>query len=238
MDSVHPSLRIAALISGSGSTLLNILQRIADGRLRGVEVCGVAASRDCPGLEHARAFGIPWVIVPRTAPPAEALQPAEASAFTAAFDAAEFSERLSAELDRWQPQLVVCAGFLSLYLPAPQYRHKVLNVHPALLPAFGGPGMYGQRVHEAVLASGAKVSGCTVHLTDEHYDSGPIIAQRTVAVLPDDTPETLSARVQAAERELYPLVLQGFADGRIRISAEGAVELDPRVLTQEPGGAG
>ncbi len=230
MDTGTPMLRVAALISGSGSTLLNLLERIADGRLCGVAICGVIASRDCPGLEHARRFGIPWAIVHRTPPPLEALQPGEASAYTAAFDAVEFSQRVSVQLDQWRPDLIVCAGFLSLYLPAAQYRHRVLNVHPALLPAFGGPGMYGAKVHEAVLASGVKLSGCTVHLTDEHYDSGPIIAQRTVAVLPGDTPESLSARVQAAERELYPLVLQSYADGRIRVSEDGAVSVDPRVL--------
>lgn len=235
MDAVPPSLRVAALISGSGSTLLNVLERIADGRLRKLGVVGVIASRDCPGLDHARHYGIPWATVPRAAPTAASRLADQTDSFKADFDAAEFSARVTAQLDQWRPDLVICAGFLSLYLPAPQYRHKVLNIHPALLPAFGGPGMYGARVHEAVLASGCKLSGCTVHLTDENYDSGPIIAQRSVLVLPDDTVPSLAARVQAAERELYPLVLQCYADGRVRVSADGVLMIDPRILVEAQG---
>ena len=109
--------------------------------------------------------------------------------------------------------LVVLAGYLKL-LPAPvvrRFRQRAINIHPALLPAFGGPGMYGHRVHEAVLASGATESGVTVHYVDEQFDRGPIIAQRTVPVLPDDTADSLAHRVLAVEHELLPEVVLDLA---------------------------
>jgi formyltetrahydrofolate-dependent phosphoribosylglycinamide formyltransferase len=112
-------------------------------------------------------------------------------------------------LGKHRIDLVVLAGFLKL-VPASvieAYRGRIINIHPALLPAFGGPGMYGRRVHEAVLASGVRVSGCTVHLVDELYDHGEILAQRRVPVLPGDTVESLAARVLEAEHQLLPAVV-------------------------------
>lgn len=209
------------LISGGGSTLRGLLERAADGRLRNVVVCGVAASRDCAGLDHARAFGVPWAIVERCPDGRE-------------FDAAEFSARLTAVLESWQPDLIVLGGFLSPYLAPEKWRWRVINIHPALLPAFGGRGMYGDRVHEAVLASGARVSGASVHLVTPDYDSGPILAQRSVAVLDGDTAATLGARVRAVEAELYPEVIQWFADGRVSISASGALSIAGRELLGGP----
>lgn len=212
-----PLFRLAVLISGSGSTLRNILERCADGRLRGVVVCGVAASRDCTGLEYARAAGLPWAIVERCHGGGE-------------FDAAEFSARLTAQLEQWRPDLIVLGGFLSPYLAPLKWKHRVINIHPALLPAFGGKGMYGDKVHAAVLASGAQVSGASVHLVTPEYDAGPILAQRSVAVLDGDTVESLGARVRALEAELYPEVLQWFADGRVSLSESGAVKIAGREL--------
>ena len=190
---------IAVLISGSGSTLKNILALIAAGRLP-VRVAGVIASRQCSGLDYAAEYGVPGAIVKRGKP----------------FDATEFSARITVQLDQWQPRLVVFGGFLSLYLAPPRY--PAINIHPALLPGFGGQGMYGDRVHEAVLASGTRVTGCTVHLVDNEYDTGPIIAQRTVPVLDGDTVETLGARVRETERELYPEVIRWFAEERVVIA--------------------
>jgi phosphoribosylglycinamide formyltransferase 1 len=204
---------IAVLISGGGSTLHNILDCSARGVLN-ARVVGVVASRDCAGLDYARAAHVPYAIVERGQP----------------FDAREFSQRVTARLNEWQPQLVVFGGFLSLYLPAPQYQGRAINIHPALLPGFGGPGMYGDRVHEAVLHSGARVSGCTVHLVSAEYDAGPIVAQKAVAVREDDTPATLGARVRAAERELYPTVIGWFAAGRVSLDAAGRVHVAPRLL--------
>jgi formyltetrahydrofolate-dependent phosphoribosylglycinamide formyltransferase len=204
---------LAVLISGSGSTLRNILQLCADGRLR-AQVVGVVASRDCTGLDHARQFDVPFAVVKRGKP----------------FDVRDFSARVTAMLDQWRPQLIAFGGFLSMYLPPPQYQGKVINIHPALLPGFGGKGMYGDRVHEAVLAAGVRVTGCTVHLVDEHYDAGPIVAQRAVPVLDGDTVETLGARVRATERELYPTVIGWFAEGRVTLGEDGRVRVANRRL--------
>lgn len=204
-------LPVAVLISGSGSTLLNLLEWIDDGRLN-ARICGVIASRKCSGLEHADNYDIPHAVVKRGKP----------------FDAADFSQRVTEKLDEWQPGLIVFGGFLSLYLIPPQYRGRVINIHPALLPGFGGKGMYGDRVHEAVLASGTKISGCSVHLVDDEYDHGAIIAQKAVSVVEGDSVDSLGERVRLAERELYPLVVQWFAEGRVSVKNDGEVEVSGR----------
>lgn len=186
------TLRVAVLISGSGTTLANLVQRIDDGRLPSVRVVAVISSRaTVAGVEIARAAGLPVEIIRRRDFP----------------DGAVFSEAVSAALDRADVDLVVLGGYLCHWALPPRYAGRTINIHPALLPAFGGQGYYGLHVHEAVLASGARESGCTVHLVDEHYDHGPILAQRRVPVLPGDTPQALAARVGAAERELLPEVI-------------------------------
>jgi len=162
----------------------------------------------------AREHGVPYAVVRRGKP----------------FDVHDFSVRVTAQLNEWQPGLIVFGGFLSMYLPPQCYTGRVINIHPALLPAFGGQGMYGDRVHEAVLASGARVTGCTVHMVDATYDTGPIVAQRTVPVLDGDTPETLGARVRATERELYPEVIGWFAAGRVQLGEDGKVRISDRDL--------
>lgn len=174
--------RLAVLLSGSGTTLQNLLDRCADGRLAAV-VVGVVSSRpDVFGVERAKRAGVPVVIAEKTG--------RSGTAFAAARS--------------WEADLVVCAGWLHLLKVPPDFRGRVLNVHPSLLPKFGGKGMYGRHVHEAVLAAGETESGCTVHLVDDTYDTGPVVLQARVPVLPDDTPETLAERVQAAERESLP----------------------------------
>ena len=125
----------------------------------------------------------------------------------------EQSQAVFAALRGWHPDVVVLAGWLHLLRIPDDFALKVVNVHPSLLPAFGGQGMYGRHVHEAVLASGARVSGCTVHFADDTYDTGPIIHQAVVPVLDADTPDTLAERVQAAEREAYPDALAKLAAG-------------------------
>jgi phosphoribosylglycinamide formyltransferase-1 len=204
---------IAVLISGSGSTLRNIFEQISCGALA-ARVAGVIASRDCSGLDYARQHNVPYAVIMRGKP----------------FDVDDFSARITAKLDEWQPGLIVFGGFLSMYLPPERYAGRVINIHPALLPSFGGKGMYGDRVHEAVLASGTKVTGCSVHLVDAAYDTGPVVAQRAVPVLDGDTPETLGARVRATERELYPEVIGWFAAGRVQVSADGKVSVGNRDL--------
>ena len=180
------TMRVAVAVSGRGSNLEALLRALPPGAP--AEVVLVLSNRpDAGALERARARGIPAEIL---ADPA---------------DAADWLRRLEAH----RTELLVLAGYVKM-VPAgvvARYRGRIVNVHPALLPAFGGQGMYGRRVHEAVLASGARESGATVHLVDEAYDRGPILAQARVAVQPDDTPDQLAARVLAVEHRLLPAVV-------------------------------
>jgi phosphoribosylglycinamide formyltransferase-1 len=179
-------LRLAVCVSGGGSNL-GALQAALSGSTKARIVLVLSNRVDAPGLERARAAGIP------------------ARSLTDPQDAGEWLGHLrEAKVD-----LIVLAGYLKL-VPAAviaAYRDRVVNIHPALLPDFGGPGMYGRRVHEAVLQSGASHSGATVHLVDEEYDHGAILAQARVPVLPGDTPDTLAARVLRAEHRLLPAVI-------------------------------
>ena len=194
-------LRIAVLLSGEGTSLENLLDRIDAGDVPGRVVLVLASKSDAGGLERARRRGIAAAAVPR-------------KQFR---DSKAFNDALHAELERHEPDLVLLLGFLSPFELRGRYEGRALNVHPALIPAFSGQGFYGQRVHEAVIAAGVKLSGATVHFVDEEYDHGPIVLQRTVPVLDDDTPETLAARVQALERELVPEAVRLFAAGRLEI---------------------
>ena len=190
-------LRLGVLVSGAGATLENLVQRIRDGRLRNAEIALVISSRSAVrGVEIAQAAGLPLEIVRKRDHP----------------DEAAFSAAIARMLDRATVDLAVLAGFLCFWRLPPRYDGRVLNIHPALLPRFGGKGMYGRHVHAAVLAAGVTESGCTVHLVDNEYDHGPIVAQARVPVQSADTPETLAQRVMAAERELYPRVIQQIAD--------------------------
>lgn len=178
------------LLSGSGRTLDNLLAVIRRGELA-AEVVVVVASRACPGAEKARAAGIETIVQDG---------PLREEAFG----------RLLAER---KADWVVLAGYLKLVPIPPAYEGRVVNIHPALLPAFGGPGMHGEKVHAAVLAAGASVSGCTVHLCDARYDTGPIVLQRTCPVWPGDTPATLAARVFEQECVAYPEALRRLIAG-------------------------
>jgi formyltetrahydrofolate-dependent phosphoribosylglycinamide formyltransferase len=186
------SIRVAVCVSGGGSNLEALFQAFPPPDNAEVDLALVLSDRTgAGGLERARARGVPAVVLDDPADPREWL----------------------ALLRRFDIALVVLAGFLRR-VPAEvvsAFRNRMLNIHPALLPAFGGAGMYGSRVHAAVLASGARESGCTVHLVDEEYDRGPILAQRRVPVRPDDTVETLAARVLAAEHQLLPAVVRDIA---------------------------
>jgi phosphoribosylglycinamide formyltransferase-1 len=171
--------RLGVLLSGTGRTLQNLLDRIGDGRMRAT-VAGVGSDRaDAFGLQRAMEHGL------------EARHLKDASA----------TWSWLSELD---VDLVILAGYLKLLPLVPEFTGRVLNIHPALLPKFGGKGMHGDRVHAAVLAAKETISGCTVHLCNERYDEGRILLQARVPVLPDDTPSTLAARVFAAECEVYP----------------------------------
>jgi len=171
--------RLGVLLSGGGRTLQNLLDRIGDGRLR-ASIAGV-------GSDHADAFGLQRALE-------HGLEGRHLK------DASATWSWLS-ELD---VDLVILAGYLRLLPIVPEFTGRVLNIHPSLLPKFGGKGMHGDRVHAAVLAAGEQESGCTVHLCNEHLDQGRVLLQARVPVLPHDTASTLAARVFAAECEAYP----------------------------------
>ena len=193
--------KIAVLLSGSGTTLQNFIDRIADRSLPAEIAVVISSKRDVAGLDRAAQAGIPAVAIPRKELP----------------DADRFNDALHEELARHEFDLIVLAGFLSPFQIRGVYEGRVLNVHPALIPAFSGKGYYGKKVHQAVLESGVKLTGCTVHFADEEYDHGPIVLQEAVPVLDDDTPDTLAARVQETERRLYPEAIRLYAEGRLRI---------------------
>jgi formyltetrahydrofolate-dependent phosphoribosylglycinamide formyltransferase len=133
-----------------------------------------------------------------------------------------FSGQITRELDAARVDLVVQGGWLCLWRIPPQYENRVMNIHPALLPSFGGKGLWGHHVHEAVLAAGCKVSGCTVHFCTNEYDRGPIIVQRTCPVADDDTPDTLAERVFEQECIAYPQAIRWFAEGRLQVEGTRA----------------
>jgi phosphoribosylglycinamide formyltransferase-1 len=201
-------MNIAVFASGRGSNFQAILNAIQGGRLPASISLVVSNNSSAGALEIARAHGIPAVHRSlRQFPQEEA-----------------FDDDLLALLDRHRVDLIALAGYMKQLSPrfVATYRNRIVNVHPALLPSFGGPGMYGMHVHEAVLRSGAKVSGVTVHLVDEQYDHGMILAQETVRVDAEDTPESLAAKVLILEHEVYPRVLAAFAENRVRFIGQSA----------------
>ena len=204
------ALRVAVLLSGEGTSLENLFERIESGTLDAQIVAVIGSKENAGGLERARRRGVPALAVPREQYP----------------DPGDFNDAIHAELDRHEVDLVACLGFLSLFETRGKFDGRAINVHPALIPAFCGKGYYGQRVHEAVLASGATVTGATVHFVDEEYDCGPIILQEEVAVRADDTPASLAERVQVVERRLVPRAIQLFASGRLAIEGRQVQILD------------
>ena len=230
-------IRLAVLVSGGGTTLQNLIDRIAAGRLA-AEIVGVVSSRAAAGgVGRAERAGLPVVVAERknlTPPPpslgGKGAPNQDGNPLTppsllgkGAGGLGFFPDRVWAAVRGFAPDLVCLAGWLHL-LPIPaDFRHRVLNVHPSLLPAFGGKGMYGHHVHAAVLAYGARVTGCTVHFADETYDTGPILVQRCVPVKDGDGPDTLAARVFQAECEAYPEAIRMVADGRVTVQGRRVV---------------
>ena len=197
-------LNIAVFASGKGSNFKAILEAIEEQKISNAQVvCVVCNNADAGALMTARARHIPAIHLSRTQ-----------------FDTDEaFNQTLLSTLHRYDVNFIALAGYVKRIDPSVirEYRNRIVNIHPALLPRFGGTGMYGMRVHEAVIASKSKQSGATVHIVDEEYDRGPIVLQRTVDVSEDDTPDTLAAKVLALEHELYPEAIKLFADGTIAI---------------------
>jgi len=194
-------IRLGILISGGGRTMLNILDAIQRGELNADIALVVSSLSAVAGVGRARNAGLPLKIIRKKD--------------CADIDA--FSKQIVEALDAAQVDLVVQGGWLCLWEIPPQYENRVMNIHPALLPCFGGQGMWGHHVHEAVLAAGCKVSGCTVHFCTNEYDKGPIIVQRTCPVQDDDTAETLADRVFEQECLAYPEAIKLFAEGRLRV---------------------
>jgi len=194
-------LKLAVLVSGSGTTLQNLVDQIRAGRLDATIPLVIGSRPDLTGLTRADDAGLAYSVVDRRR-------------FA---DCAAFSERVFSLCDNARVDLVCLAGWLCLLDVPERYLGRTMNIHPALLPSFGGKGMYGRRVHQAVLDHGCKVSGCTVHFVDNGYDTGPIILQRTCPVLDDDTPDKLAHRVFEEEKIAYPEAIRLFQQGNLRI---------------------
>ncbi len=194
-------LPIAVLISGGGTTLVNLNQCIDRSELPAQIVRVISSSAAAGGVERAREAGLHATVI----------DPKDHA------DRAGYTDAMWRAIRQSGAELVCMAGFLKLLPIAEDYRNRVMNIHPALLPEFGGKGMYGKHVHQAVLAAGRKESGCTVHFADDRYDHGPIILQRTCPVAPDDTPDTLAARVFKEECIAYPQAIRLFAAKKLVI---------------------
>jgi len=197
-------LKIAVFTSGKGSNFKAILDAINSGSIRNAQIVLVISNNSGAGaLVTAGEHNIPAFHISRK-------QFASDDAFNAA---------ILADLKEHGANFIVLAGYMKLIAPCiiREFKSRILNIHPALLPAFGGTGMYGMHVHHAVIASGESFSGATVHIVDEHYDHGPIVLQKKVPVEKDDTPETLAAKVLKVEHEIYPAAVRLFADGKVKI---------------------
>jgi phosphoribosylglycinamide formyltransferase 1 len=189
--------KLALFISGTGGNALNLLQACREGRIPAEPVLGLSSSATAAGVERLRGAGLPVGVVLRPGFP----------------DSAAFSEACFRRAESAGAEVIALCGWLKLLVVPPRWEGRVLNIHPGLLPEFGGPGMYGMAVHRAVLEAGRRESGCTIHLVDNLFDHGRILAQARVPVLPGDTPEDLQRRVYAQEMALYPKALADFLVG-------------------------
>ena len=204
---MNDGLKIAVFASGRGTNFEAILKAIRECSIKGAGIVAVISNNSGAGaLETARNNDIPALHISRTQFESDG-----------AFDA-----HLIGALEKHGANFIVLAGYMKRISPAviAKFRNRIINIHPALLPDFGGKGMYGNRVHAAVIASRAKVSGATVHMVDEVYDHGAIIIQKTVPVSPNDTPETLAEKVLKIEHEIYPEAVRMFAEGKVHINGK------------------
>jgi phosphoribosylglycinamide formyltransferase-1 len=206
---VADHLKIAVFASGRGSNFEAILKAIQEGRIKGAAIVCVVSNNSAAGaLETARRNGIPALHISRTQFESDQ----------------DFDDHLIDALEGHGANFVVLAGYMKKVDPAviSRFRNRIVNIHPALLPDFGGKGMYGEHVHRAVIASGKKQSGATVHVVDDVYDHGAIVLQKTIDVVPGETPETLAKKVLAIEHNLYPEAIRLFAEGKVTISGTTA----------------
>lgn len=204
-------LSLAVLISGGGTTLRNLLDQIATKGLPVSIKLVVSSNPSAGGIRYAADASIPTLVLR-----------AKDFATPEAYSEAVFDACREAGVG-----LAVMGGFLKHVLIPADFEHRVMNIHPGLIPAFCGKGFYGHHVHQAALDYGVKISGCTVHFADNQYDHGPIILQRTVPVLDDDTPEILAARIFQQECEAYPEAIRLFAEGRLRVVGRRVRICDP-----------
>jgi formyltetrahydrofolate-dependent phosphoribosylglycinamide formyltransferase len=194
------AMRLGVLISGSGTTLQNLIDYHRQGKLKADIVTVISSRAGVSGLEKASQAGLPSIVIARQGKKLDF-----------------FAQAIYHHLRDHQVDLVCLAGFLD-FLPIPEdFTHRVINIHPSLIPAFSGKGYYGKHVHEAALKAGVKVSGCTVHFADNEFDHGPIISQTTVPVLDTDTAETLAQRVFQAECQAFPDAINLLAENRIQV---------------------
>lgn len=207
-------LRVVVMVSGGGTNLQAIIDRVSDGTIRNTEIVGVISNnKNAYALERARNHGIPAICI----------SPKD-------FESRDiFNEKLLEAVDTYEPDLVVLAGFL-VVIPAAmiaKYRNRMINIHPSLIPSFCGTGYYGLKVHEAALKRGVKVVGATVHFVDEGTDTGPIILQKAVEVQNGDTPEVLQRRVmEQAEWKILPKAIDLIANGKVKVE-------DGRTIVEE-----
>ncbi len=198
-------MNVAVLVSGGGTNLQTLIDRVADGSLAEIRICQVIASREGVYAQtRAEQAGLPFAVVDRKA----------------YIDMESYDLAMLRKLESSAAELVVLGGFLSLLGPrvVSRFRNRILNIHPSLLPAFGGKGMYGLHVHRAVIERGVKWTGATVHFLNESYDDGPILLQQPIPVYADDTPERLQKRVMIeGERVILPEAVRLVACGRVRI---------------------
>jgi phosphoribosylglycinamide formyltransferase 1 len=206
---VSDELKIAVFASGRGSNFEAILKAIQAGTIKGARIVGVISNNSAAGaLETAGRNGIPAYHISRKQFEADS----------------DFDSHIVTVLDSLQANFIALAGYMKRVGPViiSRFRNRIVNIHPALLPEFGGKGMYGEHVHAAVIAAGKRVSGATVHVVDEVYDHGAIVLQKTVPVSPGETPETLAKKVLELEHELYPEAIRLFAEGKVTISGTTA----------------
>ena len=201
MNETRNLLRVGVLLSGEGTSLENLFERIDAGEIPVTVAVVISSKENVGGLRRAERRGIPAVAISRKRHR----------------DLGEFNDLIHAELERYGVEFVALLGFLSPFELRGKFEGRAINVHPALIPAFSGKGFYGRKVYDAVFAKGVKVTGATVHFVDEEYDHGPIILQEAVPVLEGDSAETLAARVIAAERRLVPESIRLIAEGRVHI---------------------
>lgn len=215
-DTSAPLPRLAVLLSGTGRTLENLLHATELGLLPARIVAVVSSRPGVRGVAVARAARVPVQVVAR-----------QDFADDSAFSAAIYDALAPAE-----PDWLVLAGFSRRLIVRPEWWGRIVNVHPSLLPSFGGRGMFGIHVHEAALSYGVKLSGCTVHFVDNEYDHGPVILQRAVPVLDEDDPVALAERVFAAECVAYPHALRGLVAGAVQVHGR-RVRWDPAWLERQ-----